>query len=266
MKKRFIYSGILLAGICLWGACSEVGLDTYQPDQNSVYFGMLNGKRSEKNVFVDTTRFSFGDYENTPDTVIYIRVNALGGVSTVDRTFEYEVVDSLTTAIEGVFYTLPEEACVVPANQTFGLIPVHIYYSTQMKASPMYYLVLQLKPNEYFNLDLKLEYVDKTNKQYVQLTRHWVGMSSRIQKPAKWFQVEQYFLDFSSDKYKLINQLCKLNKTDWDNMAFYIAEAYWVAVRNYLQEQINAGTPVMEENDRTGKKQIMKVKGLTGVD
>lgn len=264
--KTIYFIGSLFLGIGLLGSCSKEGLETYESGRNSVYFGVENKIKTNPNVFVDTTIFSFGDHELVQDTILMIRVNALGDFSSVDREFEYEVVDSLTNAIEGTFYTLPEARCVIPAGSTCGYIPVHVYYSNEMKKLPMYYLVLQLKENVNFNLDLKLEYVDKLNDKYVQLTRHWVGISSRIQKPASWYKVEQYFLSFSSDKYKLINGLCHLTKEDWVDMQFYIAEAYWVAVRNYLQQQIDAGQPVMEENERTGRKQIMKVKGLTGVN
>lgn len=127
------------------------------------------------------------------------------------------------------------------------------------------YLTLQLKPSTDFTLNLKQEYVDKENGKYVELLRHWIGVSSRVQKPVSWYRVESFFLDFTSDKYNLINELCHLTKNDWDSMQSYLAEAYWVAVRNHLQVNINAGTPVMERNERTGRMQVMKVKGLTGV-
>lgn len=264
-KKEIIYTAAALVSMFCWGGCSTVGFDTYDTAQNSVYFGMTNPNTSQKNVFVDTTVFSFGEFEKVTDTVIYIRVNALGGFFDTDRTFEYEVVDSLSTAIEGDIYTLPEKTGVIPANATCGYIPVRMHNTAALKKRAMFYLVLQLKPNENFNLDLKLEYVDKVNNNFVQLTRHYVGISNRIQQPESWYKVSGYFLDFSSDKYKLINELCHLVKEDWETMQFYTAEAYWVAVRNYLQERIDAGEPVMEEHPRTGRKQIMKVKGLTGI-
>lgn len=239
-----------------------MGLDTYEPGETSVYFGMKNGNRSLPNVFVDTTVFSFGEYTNLTDTTVNIQVNALGGISMEDREFEFEVVDSLTTA--GGFYTLTGTTGVVPAGETCGFIPVRLTYSDKMKKQPVFYVVLQLKPNANFNLDLKYEYVDKVNDKYVELTRHYVGVSSRIQKPKEWFRVEQYFLDFTSDKYKLINQLCELTKKDWDSMNFTVGESYWVVVRNYLQKRIDDGDPVMEE-DALGRKRKMVVKGLTGL-
>lgn len=263
-RRKLIYAVLLGLFICYLSGCSQEGLDTYDLGETSVYFGVENTNASQSNVFVDTTIFSFGDYSNITDTTLYIQVNALGGLSPVDREFEFEVVDSLTTA-EG-FYTLTGTKGVIPAYSTEGYIPVRLTYSEEMKKRPMFYLVLQLKPNANFNLDLQLEYVDKTNDKYIQLTRHCVGVSSRIQKPKMWYVVEQYFLDYSSDKYKLINELCHLTKDDWTTMTFYIGEAYWVAVRNHLQKCIDEGNPVMEENDRTGRKQIMKVRGLTGVN
>lgn len=265
-KKQLIFMGLLGIGIYFLGGCSKVGFDTYDVSESNIYFGMENTKKSQKNVFVDTTVFSFGEYENTSDTTIYIRVNAMGGLSEVERTFEYEVVDSMTTAKVGEFYELPEKTGIIPAGSTCGYIPVIIHNCNSMKDRATWFLVLQLKPNQNFNLDLKQEYVDNNNQQYVELTRHWVGMSARIQKPASWVHAaEQYFLEFSSDKYKLINQLCHLTKSNWDNMQYYLAEPYWIVVRNYLQKKIDQNDPVMERNERTGRLQIMKVKGLTGV-
>lgn len=266
MKKiAWILTGILLPGVYLLGGCSQEGLDTYDTSRNEIYFGMENRNKSQANVFVDTTVFSFGEFPNTPDTVIYIRVNALGGISAADRTFEYEVVDSLTTAQEGTFYALSETTGVIPADSTHGYIPVQIYNKVDMKKKPMYYLTLQLRENENFSLGLQQEYVDKLNDKYVQLTRHYVGMSVRVQKPANWYKVENYFLTFSEEKYKLINELCHLTREDWDNVRFYVFEVYWITVKNYLQDQINKGNPVMEEDMRTGRKTPMKVNGLTGI-
>lgn len=266
--KKSIFLGLSMfwAGISLFVGCSQEDLDTYDTSRNSIYFGMRNPSSATKNEFVDTTMFSFGDYENITDTTVMIWVNVLGGMVSEPREFEYEIVDSLTTAIEGVHFTIDGKGKgVIPGKAVGCYIPIHIIYSDGMKDRAAWYVVLQLKANANFNLDLKKEYVDKNNGTYIELTRHWVGMSARIQKPQRWYRVQQYFLDFSEDKYKLINQLCHLTKDSWDNMQFYIAEAYWVAVRNYLQERIDAGDPVMEKDERTGRMQPMKVKGLTGI-
>lgn len=266
MKKSGFLWLTMIWGSLLWSGCSKDDLDTYDPSRNSIYFGMLNPSSATNNVFVDTTLFSFADHEGVTDTVIQIQVNALGGFFNEPREFEYEIVDSLTTAVEGVHFTLPEEKKgIVPAQDACGYIPVHVLYSAGMKDRPVWYLALQLKPTKDFNLDLKLEYVDKNNNEYVQLTRHWLGMSSRIQKPERWYQIEQYFLDFSEDKYKLISQLCHLRKQDWDEITFYIAETYWIVVRNYLQKRIDEGNPVMVRDERTSRMKPMEVKGLTGI-
>lgn len=267
-KSRFlVWCTVVASLILLFSRCSKDGLDTYESTENSVYFGMENPTKATKNVFVDTTVFSFGDHEGVTDTIINIKVNALGGFFNRPRPFDFEIVDSLTTAIEGKHFTLSIEGQgVIPANEVCGYIPVRLTFTDDMKDKAMWYVVLQLKPSEEFSLDLKREYVDVSNDQYVELTRHWVGVTSRIQKPQRWYQVEQYFLDYSSDKYKLINEICHLEKKDWDDIKFYVAEAYWVAVRNYLQENIDAGHPIMERNERTGRKQVMKVKGLTGIN
>lgn len=264
-KRGLLFMVVLVAGLFCMEGCSKTGLDTYNISECDIYFGMENMNKGKKQVFVDTTTFSFGDYKDLPDTVVLIRVNALGGVSAQPRMFEFEVVDSLTTAIEGSYYTLDGNTGVIPANATCGYISVHLYYQENMKDRAMWYLTLQLKPGTDFTLNLKQEYVDKENGKYVELLRHWIGISSRIQKPASWFRVEAFFLDFTGDKYNLINEVCHLTRNDWDSMQSYIAEAYWVAVRNHLQVNIDAGTPIMERNERTGKMQIMKVKGLTGI-
>lgn len=266
-KKGFSGMFTVLGMIGLFYGCSQESLDTYDSSENSIYFGMENKSSAYSKVFLDTTVFSFGDHENITDTTVMIRVNALGGYFYEPREFEFEVVDSLTTAKEGIHFTLPEtRKGVIPAEATCGYIPVHITYNADMKNRAMWYLVLQLKPNRYFNLDLKLEYVDKNNDEYVQLTRHCIGISARIQQPESWFRVAEFFGTFSSDKYKLINMVCGLTKEDWEVMQRNIGEVYWIAVRNYLQLRIDAGDPVMEEDERTGRKQIMVVTGLTGIN
>lgn len=136
-KKGLWFMVILTAGLLGMGGCSKINLDTYNTSECDIYFGVENTNKGKKQVFVDTTTFSFGDYKDLPDTVVLIRVNALGGVSAQPRTFEFEVVDSLTTAIEGSYYTLDGYTGVIPANATCGYIPVHLYFRDDMKNQAM---------------------------------------------------------------------------------------------------------------------------------
>lgn len=240
-------------------ACQEDALDVYSSAQSSIYFGMKNTNTALKNVFVDTTRFTFADFPVT-DTTLQLVVNVLGNYSEEPRAFKYEVVEDGTTAIAATQYELLEDDPVVLGKAIAGNIPVRLKFDIALE-NTIVYLKLRLKANENFDLLLDKEYVDIQNGQCVNLLEHVIVFTAQVQAPQQWSK--DYFGVFSAKKYRLINQLCNKKPADWENLTMDDIEPMWVVVRNYLQEKMDKDDPLYEdEKDAQGNQVIMTVKGL----
>lgn len=254
MKKILILATILSTTF----ACSEEALDTYPTDDNGVYFGVLNTVKSEKNVYTDKTEFSFAEYKGD-EYVIELRVNALGNFASYDRPIDFQIMADSTTAIEGTDFARVAEPNLIKANETGGVIRLKLMRTAKITSTAMT-LRLKLVENSEFSLPLPFEMVDVINNKYIHLNEHKITFFDFISEPARWKDIPN-LKAFSPDKYRLVNDLCNLTKDNW--VAFFPAEGMlrWIRIRNYLQQKIDAGTPVTEKR-MDGTVGYMSVEGL----
>jgi hypothetical protein len=97
------------------------------------------------------------------------------GVSTLkpigeDRTYEFVVVDSLTTAEEGVDYELDSNSFTIAANEVLGSIPVTLF-KANLEDAPTLYLRITSENAATFNTDINL-----TLRQFTPYQQQdWVG-------------------------------------------------------------------------------------------
>lgn len=125
--------------VLLLTACNENYLK-YDTSYNGIYFTK------------DTLTYSFSvspvEYK---EHVFKIPVAIMGGLSNEKRAIGYEVIEELTSAVEGEHYTIGE-ACILPDSIT-GYIPVTVYRSKLEGTYPdytRYKLALQLVLNDCF--------------------------------------------------------------------------------------------------------------------
>lgn len=260
MKNIGITTVVLMM---LGTACSEDLLETYDTAQSHIYFGIENTERGAKSSFTDTTVVSFARYdEDLTELEWDLRVNVLGKYSETARKFDFEIIPEGTTAESGKHYELLANQGTVGGTEVCGYIPVKLL-KKDLALKTTYYIHFRLKENADFGLALEKEYVDLQNDKTVNLREHVLAVTCELAPPVTWELASSYFLTFSTKKILLINQLCNKTMDDWDNMQLYILEPMWVRVRNYLQDQINKGTPVYEDEiDKYGNQVKMRVQGL----
>ncbi|MEG1955617.1 MAG: DUF4843 domain-containing protein [Mucinivorans sp.] len=256
MKKTLIF-GVLASSLF---ACKEAPLTTYPEGENSVYFAVKNTNKSIAGLYKDTTVFSFADYF-TSDTIVSLPINALGDFAGYDRTFAYQVLPEGTTAKLNDDFELVGQTNLIKANKIAGTIEIKLKRS-EVLASKVLYIRLQLLENQDFNLAIKREFTDLNNNKFINLVEHTIAFFDFITRPVTWDRVQSRLGNYSTDKYKLVSHLCDMTSEDWKNLnSIRMIDLMWVRTRNYLQREIDKGTPVQETRE-DGSKGNMEVMGL----
>lgn len=103
---------------------------------------------------------------------IEIPVSLAGRANGETRPFVVRIIDSLTTATEGIHFQLDLEKNVIPANEYSGVIPIKLLKTPEM-SEISYTLGLELVSNDYFKFG--------DNKNVV------ITFSNKIEKPTWWY-------------------------------------------------------------------------------
>lgn len=130
---------VLVIATMMFAACEEHYLK-YDTSYNGIYFTK------------DTLVYSFGvspvEYK---EHTFNIPVAIMGGTSNKTRIIDFEILQDLTTAVNGVHYTIGE--AVIMPDSVAGYIPVTVYRSKLEGSYPeytRYKLALQLVANNDF--------------------------------------------------------------------------------------------------------------------
>lgn len=111
MKLIFVLS---IMGLIV--ACHTGDYLAYEEPKEGIYFPQLGGG-------IDEETFRFADWDSSDSQQDMLIFKICGFTADIDRKISLELVDSLTTAIEGEDYVL-EESLLLPAKQEYANIPV----------------------------------------------------------------------------------------------------------------------------------------------
>lgn len=140
----------------------------------------------------DSVLYTFRLYDKTvQEATINIVANLTGAMTDYDRTFELEVVDSLTNAPAGSYEV---GKCIMPANEYKVTVPVKVKRSVTGidMAKKTARLALRVKPTN----DLGASVDDRVVYKIV-----WCDY---LIKPESWNIVSYYIGDFSQARFKFI--------------------------------------------------------------
>jgi len=247
--KTYIKTIIFCSIIALvFSACEKEEIAIFS-GKDVVYFKWaIDGKEFESNK-IDSTSVSFALTlpNEVTDSLISIPVRVQGYTSTQDRIVKIKVMDE-STAINDVHYSISEEV-VIPANEYTGYIPVTFNRTEDMK-DQIFSLKLQLLENENFETSLFGTEVSNNNSDKIlSYTEVEIAISDILTEPDRWYSLKGYIGDFSIKKFYLfaeVNQMDLPNYNvipDWGDFYGHIA-----VFKAYLEAQVNAGTPVLEED------------------
>lgn len=192
------------------------------------------------------------------DSLVKLRVKLLGNLVNKDRMFKMVVVDSGTTAKEGVDYDLPAQNYVMKANTAYADVFVHVYRASSLKDT-MRKVMFTLVETPDFKLPIDTWYPAPGQYGYspkpgapvqdISVIRHTILLSDVItNQPTGWFG--GFYGDFSKKKYQFLAELFNLTWDDFsrEKMDTNRARALAQKAKYYLEELEAEGNPVLEED------------------
>jgi len=139
--------------------------------EDNVYFDLIEPQTS---IRVDSIVYSFALFPEKAADTVYLPVKLSGNRAAVDRTFRISVVDSATTATEGLHYQPMKDSYSLPAGAGSVQVPVVLYNTDTALMNKTVRIKFLLEGTA----DLQADY------------KHWdtvrVIFSNRLEKPVWW--------------------------------------------------------------------------------
>ncbi len=151
---------------CVFQGCSTEEIESWKTERALYFEKRMRNLESHSWERVDTASISIPNYFNQDEIKHYFKINLLGDTLSIDTEYALIVVDSMTTAEEGMV-TLPENIVFHKGVISDSLaLTVHADKVPEGKA---YKITYRLLPNEHFMLGYK---------DYLQVILHFNNKES----------------------------------------------------------------------------------------
>lgn len=237
--KKLLYHFFIATAVCMLFAC-EKGIPTYSGEKN-VYFSNA----------ADSSKISFAyEKENKNDSTINVRVYTTGPISDVDRPFKLTIIDSSTTAVSGVHYTLLNQGFVIKAGAAFVNLAFKLSRTAEMK-SKSYYINMVLEPNENFTTNYTWEYTNLKNKTRKQLMFYTIKIDDILSQPKAWLAGS--FGTFSRKKLYALSEFFDVELPVWNitgagGISAVLMITYGKVFQRYLNDEAAIGNVILDED------------------
>ena len=223
------------------GACEKKDIEVFTTDDAGIYFQLIKGYYgTTTEIYTDSLDYSFASLPaSMKDVILPATVRTMGKVADYDRPFKVVVDKEGTTAIEGVHYEID-----------FDLMEKSVR------------LALRLEDNEYFKCYFP-EYKNMNTYSSTGVLIHGDSFSFTLSEmytiPWYWRVIIEtdYFGVWTPKKFVVINMVCGFTMADWNNAGGTGAKIIYgrcgffaTMVQKYLQEQADAGTPVVDSDGK----------------
>ena len=243
-------------------ACEKQEIPVFASDDQGIYFQRVSSfiLGSTTEYYGDSTAYSFASVAGTvKNAVLSATARTMGKVVDYDRPFKVVIDKEESTAIEGIHYEANLDTVRIPAGASSVYVRVR-FFRTDDLTDKTVRLVLRLEDNEYFKCYLP-EY--KNTNAYsvtgamIRGDRYVFSLSEMYTAPSYWNSFgDDYFGSWTPRKYIIVNMACGLTVADWSSAGFAGAKVslgrfsfFAVAVQKYLQEQADAGEPVLDSDE-----------------
>lgn len=267
--QKIIYCLMLLALVLPSASCKKEMMG-YE-GMEGVYFAVQSGPS-----YASPSSWPYRPYTNIefvkqPNNIneltADIKVMITGPVKNYDRPFRVVINPDSTTAQAGVHYLPFPEIFVIPANSTFGFIPVTLKRTPDLTVENKR-IGLRLVANEHFGLafpDWKalpgLGISILGTDTAFNATLHTINTNDLMVQPAVWRGSVVLATNketgswgaFTRKKMELMCQLFNLTYQDFSSettMTLVLTNLIASEMTRYLINQFNAGTPVKEDDGR----------------
>lgn len=259
MKSKSILFIVTLF-LSLW-ACDQEDIPTFTTDDAGIYFQRVTSTimYSTTQYYGDTLAYSFASASAAvKGATLSATVRTMGKVVDYDRPFKVVIDEEGTNALEGVHFEVDLDTLVVPAGKSVAYVRVHFFRTDDMLEKAVR-LALRLEGNEHFKCYLpeyKNTNVYTATGEQISGVVYAFSISEMYTEPSYWsYFGDDFFGVWTPKKYTIVNQVCGLTPADWNNGGSAGAKVQYgrfnffaLAVQKYLQEQADAGTPVVDSD------------------
>lgn len=248
MKTLNKISATLALGLAIFFlACQKKELELYHIPDNIYFYSDLDVNYLGATNTAEVT-FAYSD-EQVPDTIVPIVVATTGAPQAFDRKISL-VLDSATTAIEGLHYDLLSESLTIRSGVVKDTIYIRLKRTEDLKESK-FRIGIVLMANEHFHTDLVAAkpYSDYEG-ELLPVNEFQLYFSDIVIAPPYWF--EWAFGPFSLKKMDLIAWLGEkdrsffLDEPTYEKMMVFYS--YSILLHRYLLAQKKAGNTIYEED------------------
>ena len=257
MKSRIILFTMALL-LSLWG-CDKEEISTFTSDDAGIYFQRVNSYiyGSTTEYYGDSISYSFASAKATAKTAtLSATVRTMGKVVDYDRPFKVVIDEEGTNGIEGKHFEVNLDTAVVPAGKSTAYVRVRFNRTEDMMEKAVR-VALRLEDNEYFKCyfpEYKNTNAYASTGAQIHGTLFAFSISEMYTEPGYWTSFGgDFFGPWTSKKYVIVNQVCGLTPSDWANGGYAGTKVQYgrfsffaLSVQKYLQEQADAGTPVID--------------------
>lgn len=266
--KRIIFWSALLAIVLPMASCKKEMMQ--YSGMEGIYFAVQSGPSYSAPATWPFRPYTNIEFVKQPASVTEletkIKVMITGPVKDYDRPFRVEVNPDSTTAQEGVHYLPIQGNYTIPANSTFGYIPITLKRTADM-LNENKTIGLRLVANEHFGLAFPkwkalpdLANTSLGNDTAFDGRLHVINVNDLMVQPAVWRGSIQpvnreagVWGAFTRKKLTLMCQMFNLKYEDFSSeatMTPVLVTLIHQEMSRWLIIQFNNGTPVLEDDGR----------------
>jgi hypothetical protein len=244
--KNLVNFLFIAATALLLFACKKSTIPTYS-GMEAIYFS----NSSDTSRIYDSSKITFAyDVLSKKDSTIRVRVYTTGQVKDYDREFKLTLIDSITTAVKDVNYSLVTNKLVIKAGTAFTYISFKLYRTPEM-VSKTYLINLLLEPNENFTTDYYWDWYNLTLKRGKSLLLYTITFDDIFSQPRNWFV--DNFGKFTRTKLNMLNAFFEIDMPQWNiQSGGTISATTWSVFakvfQRYLNDEKAAGRTVYDED------------------
>lgn len=218
----FLLLGFFLLVIGILQGCSTEEVESWKTERALYFERDVYNEEEYKWERVDTALISIPNYFEQNEITHYFKINLLGDTLSVDTEYALIVVDSMSTAKEGMV-TLPEKVVFHKGVVSDSLaLTVH---KDRVPEGEEYTITYRLVPNEHFMLGYK---------GYLQVT---LRFNNRESCPSWWdTKIKDVYLgEWSSEKMEAL-YIATGGISSFENLGATERRYYALQLKHYIEE------------------------------
>lgn len=252
------------------GSCSHEEIDLYSGPKAGIFIqevkttGIYDNPTSYKE---GTTGLTFANYESSVTSMYtYFYVRSIGTPADYDRPYRLVLDAEQTTAVQDVDFSLEGNEFCIKAGESTDRVRVKLLRNPGL-LQHIVRIYFRLEPNEHFDMPIS-EYKNSSSwsvdGDMLPTDHFYIDFGENYTCPSYWNSFgKSYFGEWTVNKYLTLNEQMGWTVTDWSyagmsgyKVAYGRLPAAAKILQNYLQQQADAGNPMVDPDDPSGYIQL----------